>query len=71
MEWMFEFNPKNRPTAEQVLKHNFFANKMEPAEMQKAIDIINGKKEKNNSPLKADNVIESLKVGPNGIKIKK
>lgn len=33
MEWMFEFNPKNRPTAEQVLKHSFFTSKIDPIDM--------------------------------------
>jgi hypothetical protein len=66
---MFQYNPKKRPTTDQIMKHAFFSNKIEPHEMQRAWDVINGKSQKT-SPQRPSEV-ESLKVGPHGIQIKK
>lgn len=33
MEWMLQFNYKKRPTAEQILKHSFFTEKIDPIDM--------------------------------------
>jgi len=46
MEWMLLYNPKKRPLADQVLRHPFFTNYLSSNEIQRAFDVLSGKRPK-------------------------
>lgn len=64
MEWMFRYNPKNRPTCEQIMKHEYFTEYVSATELQRAFEIIQGKRKEKERKSQS---IERLKIGPNGI----
>eukprot|EP00347_Sterkiella_histriomuscorum_P015595 403356434 len=70
MEWMFKYDPKKRPDTNQILKHRYFVDHISQSEMMKALDVLNGRRPKTNGGNRR-NEIESLKIGAEGISIKK
>lgn len=65
MEWLMQFNPKKRPLANDILKHAYFLNGLGSSEIQKAFDILSGKRPMTTNNRKGE--METLKVGAEGI----
>jgi hypothetical protein len=56
--------------SDQILHHAFFSKHFPPHEIQKAFDIITGKRPKTDNKDR-QNQIESIKIGPEGISIQR
>ena len=66
-----QFDFKKRPTADQLLQHPYFTEFISQGKIQEALDIVHGKKRAREPSGKREPVYESLKIGPEGITIKK
>lgn len=68
MEQLFWFDYRKRPNTDEIMNHAYFIDFLPSEDISKALGILSGKKPQTSSH---KGEIESIKIGPEGISIRK
>ncbi len=67
MELMLTYNPSKRPSIDDILKHEYFANISQEYESQETAKV--RKQSRNKPKTKGNDQLECMKITPTGIRI--